>query len=245
MTLSAIKSMFAPGTYWKCDRSHPLPNQKATLRKVARLASKEIVFDYGGKNLFFTAYPKASEIKEASDGKLVFQYTDFKETITLTRLEGDAARQAEEFIAAYRRIDSAERAASQKQAEENTARLHAEARVSREKAIIDLKPISSEDLIVALRENGFSPSPSTVGSIRKKVIEVMPTGWTWRAKRAPRFSYESQPCKLYMQLHDHLLLQSLGEPESTEEEMTVDDLNHLFNSHLTPPPTSALDLFAA
>lgn len=245
MTLSAIKAMFAPGTYWKCDRSHPLPNQKATLRKVIRLTSKEIVFDYGAPNHFFTAYPKASEIKEAVDGKIVFQYTNFKETITLTRLEGDAARQAEDFITTYRRMDEAERAAKKNQDEQTTARLDAEARTAREKAILDRETISSEDLIIALRENGFAPSPGTVGTLRKKIVDVSPNSWRWRAQRRPRFTYENQPCKLYMMLHDHLLLQALGEPASSQDEITLDELNHLFGQAPTPPTVSALDLFAA
>ncbi len=230
MTLSAIKSMFIPGAYWRCDRTTPLANQKGIFRRVARLAGAELLWDIGHPSPLYTTWPKASEIVEASDGKLVFQYEHMKETITFLRLSGTDAEDAATYLEDWRKSAEEMLAAETLHKEKESARLQAEARRNREDKIRKGLPIDSASLLDALQENGFQLAPGTIGAIRRKIREVTPQGWNYVARGKPRFSYDTQPAVLYLKIQDHLLLQDLGadEPEIA-----------------TLPEVSALDAFAA
>ena len=244
MTLSSIKSMFIPGDYWSVQYSGESTRERPPYRQVHK-ATGELVWDYGGKTHFHTPWPKATEVVEASPGRLVFRYSHHTETFTFTKLSGPDAATAADHIATFRTHNQARIAteAAQKAAEKQ--RTDSTARLARENTIRNREPITGEDLIQIFRDHDLPISPRTIGSLRKhRVHNISPDSWTIRSHKKPRYTYETQPSILYMRLYDHLLLQDLAAPISTPEPSDP-ALDHLFGKTTTPPPISALDLFAA
>ena len=98
MTLKQIKAMFTVGSRWTLTRLSPQaviygnlgntpiqPETKTENRTVARLASECLVTTTNDRTIY-TTWPKASEVMEASDGHLKFQYADGGVTCYFSKL---------------------------------------------------------------------------------------------------------------------------------------------------------------
>ena len=92
MTIKEVRAMFAVGSRWHAMREDHLPGGKHAdeNRTVKRASTKDIVFELEGGKLFFTAWPKSTEIIEARDGHLSFQYGTRGPKVTLERIAVEA-----------------------------------------------------------------------------------------------------------------------------------------------------------
>lgn len=98
MTITEIKSMFAPGQQWRVQRTGKpvtiVGNLGNTVlpaidcderRAVKRVMGKQLVTTMPEGRDCYTDWPKAGEIIEAKPGLLKFQYTNGP-TVTLTKI---------------------------------------------------------------------------------------------------------------------------------------------------------------
>lgn len=78
MTLDQIKAMFVNGSTWRVTRkSEPAyKNDGETMRRVLRTNSVGVQWVMpDSTRIMYMDWPKRSEVEEAKDGFLVFQYT--------------------------------------------------------------------------------------------------------------------------------------------------------------------------
>lgn len=85
MTLAQIRAMFRVGQVW--DAINTLNPKADGARTLQELHTKQIVWASAEMSRFWMDFPRASEILEASDGRLVFRVRAHNRegTITLAR----------------------------------------------------------------------------------------------------------------------------------------------------------------
>ena len=242
MKLTAIKAMFTPGDYWKVEYTAGEMLKKRPFRQVHKNGSSDLVWIIGSTDKFYTRWPKASEIISTEPGRLEFRYEGHRESFIFTRLtHAEDIQQAITHITLAAAQDEAAREADRKEKHETQARLDAEARKSREDKIRNLQPVTPHELIDILRDHDIAISPGTIGAFRKKLHTVNEKGWSYVARKKPRFTFDCQPSVFYMKAHDSLLLQDLAEP--VESDAPDPDMDHLFGITRTPEP-DLVDAFA-
>lgn len=85
MKQSDVKAMFRPGERWHGHWTNGEITREGT-RTVSKVRSKDVVFELEGGGLYYTPFPKRSEIQEARDGMLRFEYAHKAISVTLRRL---------------------------------------------------------------------------------------------------------------------------------------------------------------
>jgi len=75
MTVKALKSMFQPGQRWHALRTGP-GRHRDEIRTVHKIQGKQIVFRVPSGELYWTPFPKASEVLESRPGFVRFVYSD-------------------------------------------------------------------------------------------------------------------------------------------------------------------------